>query len=406
MEATLNPTTVLPRNVDGPGDPELAPPRGRPGDAVVSPQGQLVVVIARWVLVIAGFALSLWNAHDLVVMRVQVGTLLVLAVANFYLHAQLLRRRPVLDQVAYWASGADLAAITAILMAQGGYRSDLYVFYCVALLAMAVAFPLSQTVMFAGGTVATYAAVAVATLPAHASDVDALTVVCRLLMLVGVAACGQLYQWVERRQERERLTLADHLGPAGWAGGALALEAKQDVFFGQVVLIWARWLVILAGAVTALWLSEDPTSLTLNILPVVVLMGVNFYLHARYLLERPANRALIQLLSAVDLAMVTAIVAGWDGMRGLASPFFVYYYPLLLAFGFVFPPRLTAAFTGAVLATYAAVCLLIDPTMAADASSLKMLVVRLITLGAMGGLGTFYWRIQRTASAAGVAAAV
>jgi len=149
--------------------------------------------------------------------------------------------------------------------------------------------------------------------------------------------------------------------------------------------------------VMALWMSESPAALTLNILPVVVLMGVNFSLHARYLLEKPANRTLLMLLSVLDVAMVSAIVLGWDGQRGLQSPFFVYYYPLLVAFAFVFPPRLTAWFAGAVLVAYAAVCLTLDPSIVTSAKELKVLAVRLITLGAMGGLGTYYWRIQRAA---------
>lgn len=360
----------------------------------VSPQGQFVVVVARWILVIAGFSLALWNPAPMGELRLQIATLLTLAVANFYLHAQLLRHKSVVDSVAYIAGGADLAVITAIIIAQGGYESSLYVFYCVALLAMSVAFPLLPTVLFAGITAGFYALIALATLPAGAHDTHLLAVLCRVLMLGAVAACGQVYRHLERTQladARVPATPADRRHP-------LALEARRDVFFGQVVLIWARWAVIAAGAVMAMWLSDSSAALTLNILPVVVLMGINFYLHARYLLERPANQVLIKLLSAVDLAMVTAIVVGWDvdgAGRGLASPFYVYYYPLLLAFAFVFPPRLTAAFTAAVLAAYTTACLGLNPAMVADASELKLLVLRLITLGAMGGLGTYYWRIQR-----------
>ncbi len=360
-------------------------------EALVSPQGQLVVVSARWILVIAGFALSIWNPAPMGELRVQIGTLLLLAVANFYLHAQLLRRKPALDLVALGAGAADLLVITSIILAQGGYDSNLYVFYYVALLAMGVAFPAGWVIMFAGAAASFYGLIALATLPTHATDVDLLTIVCRVLMIVAVAACGQLYQRVERRHVRER-----EAARGDDARTLRALEAKQDVFFGQVVLIWARWAIILAGAIMAMWMSESPEALTLNILPVVVLMGVNFYLHARYLLEKPANRALIQLLSGLDVTVVTAIVLGWNGQRGIESPFFVYYYPLLLAFAFVFPPRLTAWYAGAVLAAYAAVCLTLDPSIVLDASELKLLCVRLITLGAMGGLGTYYWRIQRT----------
>ena len=364
------------------------------GIGAVSPQGQLVVVIARWILVIAGFSLALWNPAPMGELRVQLATLLTLAVANFFLHAQLMRRRPVVDSVAYIASGADVAVITAIVMAQGGYESNLYGFYCVALLAMGVAFPMLPVMLYTGVTAGFYGLVALGTLPSPTNDAHLLDVLCRVLMLVAVAACGQLYHHLERRHDEPDAVL--HGGSE--EQGVLAVEAKRDVFFGQVVLIWARWAVIAAGAVMAMWLSDSSEALTLNILPVVVLMGVNFYLHARYLLERPANQLLVTLLSAVDLIMVTAIVVGWDvegAGRGLANPFYVYYYPLLLAFGFVFPPRLTTTFTAGALAAYATACLGLDPSMVLDASQMKVLVIRLITLGAMGGLGTYYWRIQR-----------
>ena len=362
----------------------------------VSPQGQLVIVLARWILVIAGFGLALWNPAPMGELRVQLATLLGLAVANFFLHAQLLRRKPVVDSIAYISSGADVAVITAIVIAQGGYESHLYGFYCVALLAMAVAFPLVPVVLYTSITAGFYGLIALATVPRPTSDAHLLDVLCRVVILVAVAACGQLYRHIEQRHQTD----ADAAGDS--ARRALALESKRDVFFGQVVLIWARWAVIAAGAVMALWLSESSEALALNILPVVVLMGINFYLHARYLLEKPANHLLVTLLSVLDLAMVTAIVIGWDvegAGRGLANPFYVYYYPLLLAFGFVFPPRLTAAFTAAVLAAYATACIGLDPKMVSDPGILKDLTVRLITLGATGALGTYYYRLQRSAGA-------
>src|SRR5919109_3024289 len=84
-------------------------------------QGQIVVVVARWILVLAGLVLALWNPAPIGELRAQVAAVLLLAVANFYLHAQLLRRRPVIDAVAYAASAADLAVITFLVVLQGGF---------------------------------------------------------------------------------------------------------------------------------------------------------------------------------------------------------------------------------------------------------------------------------------------
>jgi hypothetical protein len=173
-------------------------------------------------------------------------------------------------------------------------------------------------------------------------------------------------------------------------------EAAEDVFFGQVVTIWARWFLIVSGAVFFISTAQESTELALGVLPIVGLMAVNFYLHGRYFLERPSNLVQITTASALDVALVSAIVLFWHsngvaGQTGLASPFFIFYYPVLLAFAFVLPRRLTVIFTTSTAATYAAVCI---PDLTSITGT-KVLVLRLVTMAAMGGLGTFYWRIQR-----------
>ena len=77
--------------------------------------------------------------------------------------------------------------------------------------------------------------------------------------------------------------------------GDAAREAAEDVFFGQVVMIWARWAMIAAAAILFLWNTGDAGSLTGRVLLLAGMMAVNFFLHGRYLVERPANRRLIQL---------------------------------------------------------------------------------------------------------------
>ncbi|MFQ5921593.1 MAG: hypothetical protein ACE5M4_02015 [Anaerolineales bacterium] len=177
-------------------------------------------------------------------------------------------------------------------------------------------------------------------------------------------------------------------------------EAAEDIFFGQVVIIWARWFVILTGAILALWAASSISELTVASLLIVTLMAVNFFVHGRYLMEKPINRTLTALVSLVDLAIITLIVLAWRGQTGLDSPFFIFYYPVLAAFAFVFSPRLTLFYTGLALlsyvgATFVGAMFVSDPGFFLDAEDLKLLITRLITLAAMGGLGTYYWRIQR-----------
>jgi hypothetical protein len=172
-------------------------------------------------------------------------------------------------------------------------------------------------------------------------------------------------------------------------------EAAEDVFFGQVVTIWARWFVIGAAALYFIWTAGGSDQLALRMVPIVALVALNFYLHGRYVLGRPANPMLIAAASATDLAVITAMTFFWEDRplvgTGLLSPFFVFYYPVLLSLAFVLPRKVTVAFATVTLAVYTAICLP-DVT---SAGAVKVLAVRVVTLAAMAGLGTFYWRIQR-----------
>lgn len=170
-------------------------------------------------------------------------------------------------------------------------------------------------------------------------------------------------------------------------------EAAEDIFFGQLVIIWARWFVIGTGVALVVWAANDLGTLTASILLVVALMVMNFFLHGAYVVEKPQNRGVVSLVSLVDLAIVTLIVVFFQGKSGFGSPFFVFYYPLVLAFALVFPWRIAAVYTIATIAAYAAVCVF---TGTVDGmTDLKTLIMRAITLASTGALATYYWRIQR-----------
>jgi hypothetical protein len=172
-------------------------------------------------------------------------------------------------------------------------------------------------------------------------------------------------------------------------------EAAEDIFFGQLVIIWARWFVILTGAILALWAASSISELTVASLLIVALMAVNFFVHGRYLMEKPINRTLTGLVSLIDLTIITLIVLAWRGQTGLDSPFFIFYYPVLAAFAFVFTPGFTFVYTVLALISYAGAAFVADPGFFLELRDLELLISRLITLAAMGGLGTYYWRIQR-----------
>ncbi len=99
--------------------------------------------------------------------------------------------------------------------------------------------------------------------------------------------------------------------------------------------------------------------------------------------------------SLIDIALITGLVVLWPGARALSNDFFVMYFPVLLAFAFVMQPRVSLAYTAIVLGVYGAVTFAADPGLVTDVDKIETLVTRLITLGAIGALGAYSWRIQR-----------
>lgn len=185
----------------------------------------------------------------------------------------------------------------------------------------------------------------------------------------------------------------------------LRREQAEDIFFGQVVINWARWFVIAAGVALVMILTKNPEELTVGIIPIVGLMVVNFYLHGRRLAQNPANRGLVAISSVLDLAMITAVIAIGPGLSkvGLDNQFYVAYFPVIAAFGFVMPRRFTVVYTLIAMIAYAATCLLINAQIVdvtqtnpqVDWIAFEALVTRLIVIGAVGGLASFFWRVQR-----------
>jgi hypothetical protein len=339
-------------------------------------RGQTVIVYARWLLVLVGLLVAVWNPDSLPQLRIQVGVVLLVAIANFVMHAQILRRRPTIQAVAYAASLGDLLVISLLVASQGGFGSNTFVFYFPAVLAIAVAFPTPQA---AGLSII---GVCLAFLVGTHGAKNAEEVLLRTLAIGAVAVIGNAYWRLHRARIRP--------------SASPAKEDAQDIFWGQVATLWARWAVIVGGALLVLSRAGSTAELAVGIMPVVVLLVVNFYLHGRYLMERPANALLTLIASALDLALVAGLFLTWSGPSGLANPLFVLLYPLAFAVGLVFPPRLSWAMTAGGLLLYA---VLVEATAGIDGQGdLKMLVVRLVTLAAMGGLGSMYWRIVRRES--------
>jgi len=239
------------------------------------------------------------------------------------------------------------------------------------MLAIAVAFPTLQAALLGG------VGVVLAVLMSEFGDFDPVSLIFRGLALVAMVVIGNAY-W---RLHRERIQPA--LGPSQ--------EAKADLFWGQSAAIWARWAIVLGGAALVLSQAGSPGQLAIGILPVVVLLITNFYLHGRYLVERPANARLTLIASVLDLAMLGCLFFSWTGAPGLDNPCYLLLYPIVFSIGLVFAPRISWTFTAATMVLYV--------VLAQPVSDPKTLVVRLITLAAVCGLASLYWRKVRQPSA-------
>src|SRR5438309_11993765 len=127
--------------------------------------GQTVLVWARWILIGTGLLLSFWTPQSLSTLQIQLAAIIALAFGNFYLHVQLLRGHPALDNVVYGASAADIAVITALVLVQGGYPSPVFIFYFAAIVGISVAFPTWMTAGYTAIVIGIYAIICLATAP-------------------------------------------------------------------------------------------------------------------------------------------------------------------------------------------------------------------------------------------------
>ena len=169
--------------------------------------GQTVLVWARWILIGTGLLLSFWSPKDLITLQVQLAAIIALAFGNFYLHVQLLRGHPALDNVVYGASLADISVVTALVLVQGGYPSPVFIFYFAAIVGISVAFPTWLTAGYTTLVVGMYGIICLATAPAAAQP----AVFTRLLMIAAVAVCGNLFARSEAKRRADAIRIHSEL---------------------------------------------------------------------------------------------------------------------------------------------------------------------------------------------------
>jgi hypothetical protein len=179
-------------------------------DSVTSDQdlayGQPVIVAVRWLMIISGLVLAIWNVTNLQELRLSLIAIFLLAITNFYLQAQLLMKKPVIKPVVYAASAVDLILISFLVASQGGYDSSIYVYYLPAIAAFSVAFPRWLTGLYVAFLLVVYWIIATMT-----ADSDQMIIITRLLMIAAVAYCGSLYLAIEGARRAEASKDAEQL---------------------------------------------------------------------------------------------------------------------------------------------------------------------------------------------------
>lgn len=180
--------------------------------ATVNPlvEGQMVIIIARFVLIVASLILIMVDARSTktvspMVTRIEIMIVLLLAVSNFYLVSQVLTKRKTMSIVLYGVSLADLGVISLSVIMQHGFTSGSYIFYFPAMLMFALAFPALELYLFLGGTICLYGFISIVSMP----TLDSLeTLFIRLLMLTAIAVCGNHFAQIERN--RRSVILSNH----------------------------------------------------------------------------------------------------------------------------------------------------------------------------------------------------
>jgi hypothetical protein len=165
-------------------------------------------------------------------------------------------------------------------------------------------------------------------------------------------------------------------------------DARADLDHGQIVIILARWLLIVVGLFL---LILKPTSHLAELrfqIGLILLLGlVNFFLHAQLLGRRSMPRAIAYGASVLDLVVVTILVLSQGG----DSPTFVLYFPALVALSVAFEPVVTIAYALATACVYGVIAATEMPT---GLDGAPVVLTRVLMLAAVAFCGGLYWRVE------------
>jgi hypothetical protein len=166
------------------------------------------------------------------------------------------------------------------------------------------------------------------------------------------------------------------------------LDLAEELTHGQHVVVAARWILVGAGLLLALWNPEAMPELRVQIALILGLAMANFFLHSRLLMGKPVPPMVAYAATGIDIAVISVLVIA-DG--GLVSGLYVFYFPALLALSVAFRTEVTAVFAASAIGLYA----LVGSPGVVVAEDGAALVTRMLMLAAVAVCGNVYWRVER-----------
>jgi len=88
---------------------------------------------------------------------------------------------------------------------------------------------------------------------------------------------------------------------------------SDDVQYGHIVIVTARWLLVIAGFLFLLYRPASITEVAVGTVGVLAVAATNFWLHTRILMKQPIETSRVYGASAADLVVISVLVALQDG---------------------------------------------------------------------------------------------
>ncbi len=164
---------------------------------------------------------------------------------------------------------------------------------------------------------------------------------------------------------------------------------------GLPVIIFARWVLVVAGLGFALWNPGDLVDLQVSVVLILGLAVANFFLHVEVTRNRTIDPRIVYMASVLDLAFITVVLVVGGSFP---SSVYVFYLPALLSISVTFPTGRTTIYTIATASVYAAISVSqIARVETAITAAVSMdVLTHVLVLIAVPACGNVYWRLERS----------